>query len=326
MQVLSDEWRDILRLARQHGIEHRVGGGTGTRPNIVIAVLLAAVPAAAQELGNKVLGTLGLLAGAQPGRGIYVANRFLLYSANELVDRNGRPLPVGLDLDAVANAVGAQVTFQLPWHSIYLNASVGIPAAHISLNTERPEISVDRMGFADLYVQPLKIGWKAARFDLVGGYSFYAPTGGSAPGSRSGVGRGFWTNQFSVGSAVYLDRRKTWHISELVSGDLNRRRRDLDLTRGDTVQFQGGAGKTMGMWTVGLAGYGLWQVQDDRGSAVPVALRGARDRVFGLGPEVNLTFRSIRGRLIVRYCHDVAVKTRPLGQILVVGFTVLVHR
>jgi hypothetical protein len=66
----------------------------------------------------------------------------------------------------------------------------------------------------------------------------------------------------------------------------------------------------------------LWQVRDDRGSAVPESLRGALDRAFGLGPEIDVTWAAIRSRFTLRYCHDVAVKTRPFGQILLFGVTV----
>jgi len=160
------------------------------------------IPAEAQELGNKVLGTLGLLAGSQPGIGVYVANRFLDYRANDLIDRNGHRIPVGLDLDAVANALGVQVTRKLPWGSAYLNASLSVPAARVSLHTERPEVGIDRSGFGDLYVQPLKLGRKLSQIDIVAGYSFYIPTGRFTPRARDGVGRGYWTHQFSRGGAV----------------------------------------------------------------------------------------------------------------------------
>jgi hypothetical protein len=289
-------------------------------------VLLCALPAGAQELGNKVLGALGLLAGSQPGSGLYVADRFLYYRANDLVDRNGHRIPVGLDLDAVANAVGVQLTLKLPWGSAYMNASLAVPAARVSLQTERPEASVDRSGFGDLYVQPLRLGWKRSQIDIVAGYSVYIPTGRFTPRSTDGVGRGYWTHQFSLGSAVYFDRAKTCHLSGLASYDLNQRRRGIDVTRGDTVQIQGGAGKTVGIIDVGLAGYALWQVRDDRGNDLPEALRGARDRAFGLGPEIDITLAPLRGRITLRYCHDVAVNARPLGQVMVVGLTILARR
>src|SRR5262249_13363291 len=98
------------------------------------------------------------------------------------------------------------------------------------------------------------------------------------------------------------------------------------MTRGDTVQIQGGAGKTLGVVDVGLAGYALWQVRDDRGNDLPEVLRGARDRAWGLGPEIDVTLAPIHGRITLRYVHAVAVKARPLGQVLVVGLTLLARR
>jgi hypothetical protein len=318
-----------LMLRRQTALEMNTNIGwrnSPTRLTFVIVALTWAVPAGGQELGNKVLGTLGLLAGSQPNSGFYVADRFLRYSANDLIDRNGHRIPVGLDLDAVANAIGIQLTFKLPWRLTYMNASLGFPAAQVSLQTERPEVSIDRFGFGDLYVQPLEIGWKMSQIDIVAGYSFYAPTGRFAPRTRDGVGRGYWTHQFSLGSTVYLDRAKRWNISGLASYDLNRRARGIDLTRGDTVQFQGGAGKTLGIVDFGLVGYALWQVRDDRGNDLPESVRGARDRAFGLGPEIDFTLARIRSRIVLRYCHDVAVNARPLGQVVVVGLTIMARR
>jgi hypothetical protein len=290
---------------------------------LIFAVALAGpVPLGAQELGHKTLGTLGLLAGSQPGSGLYVVNNLAFYSASELVDRNGHPIPVGLDLEVLANMIGLQVTFKLSPRS-YMNASLGVPVAHIHLNTTNPEASVDRFGFADVYVQPIKIGWKMTRVDVVTGYAFYIPTGLFLPRVSGNLGQGQWTHEFSLGSTLYFGHAKTWSISALASYDLYQRKRNIDITRGPTVQFQGGIGKTFRNVAVGLTGYGLWQVLDDRGSDLPEPLRGARDRAFGLGPEIDFALASIRSRITVRYSHDVAVNARPLGQNVLVGLTIL---
>ena len=288
--------------------------------------LLWTSAAAAQDLGHKVLGSLGLLAGSQPASGIYVVNRLISYGANDLIDRNGNRIPVELDLDALANGTGIQATFRLSGNSIYWNASLGVPAARVHLDTDRPEASVDRFGFGDLYVQPVKIGWKTARADIVSGYAFYAPTGRFTPRGSGGIGRGQWSHEFSLGSAIYLDKARTWHLSGLASYELNQRKHGIDITRGDTIQFQGGAGKTVRTFDLGLAIYALRQVRADRGADVPGPLRGARDRVFGLGPEIDYKFAPLRSRLTVRYCRDISVKSRPLGRVLVFGITVLALR
>jgi len=319
-------------------ILHHLRGRTDARPIVsvlkfVLVALISAAPTESQQLGHKVLGSLGMLAGSQPDVGLYVVDQFASYGADEVFDRAGHRIPVGLDLDAWANPVGFQVTFKLPWHSMYMNISAAAPVAQVSLQTNQPEASVDRFGFGDVYVQPIKVGWKMTQTDIVAGYAFYAPTGLYIPRASGSIGHGQWTHQFSLGGMVYFDRAKTWSVSALTSYDLNQRKKDIDITRGDTFQFQGGAGKffrpsgkifqTVG---IGVAGYGLWQVRDDRGADLPAALRGARDLALGVGPELNSTLAPIRGQITLRYCRDIAVKSRPQGQILILQLTILARR
>lgn len=291
----------------------------------LIALLFVAAEVEAQQVpvGQKLLGTLGLHAGSQPDAGLYLAARYLRYRADELVDRSGASIPVGLELDALGASVGLGVTIEVARLSTWVNAAVGISAAHASLETDRPEASLDRAGLGDLFVQPLKLGWRTAHLDLVAGYAFYAPTGSFTPGgARGGVGRGHWTHEVSAGGAVYFDRAQTWHLTALASLDVNTRKREIDITRGSTLQVQGGAGKRLlGIFEVGLAGYALWQVSDDAGSDLPPVLRGARDRAFGLGPELGLAIPAIRSRLTARYEYDFASRSRPQGQIFFFGLT-----
>ena len=46
----------------------------------------------------------------------------------------------------------------------------------------------------------------------------------------------------------------------------------------------------------------------------------------GLGPEIDITLAPIRSRITVRYCRDVVVNARPLGQVLVFGLTIMALR
>jgi hypothetical protein len=310
----------------------RIHSPGSTRLAFAVGALLWAAPAQAQQLGHKVLGSLGLFAGSQPNSGLYVVDEFASYGANELFDRFGNRVPVGLDLDAWANPVGFQLTFKLPRPSMYMNVSAAAPIASVSLQTNQPLASVDTFGLGDVYVQPMKIGWKMPQLDIVAGYAFYAPTGLYVPRGSGGIGLGQWTHEFSLGSTVYFDRAKTWSISGLASYDLNQRKEGIDITRGDTIQFQGGIGKTLRRpgktlrsLDMGLAGYGLWQVRADRGADLPDALRGARDLDLGLGPEMDVSLAPIRSRITVRYCRDVVVKARPLGLVLVIALTIMVR-
>jgi hypothetical protein len=108
---------------------------------------------------------------------------------------------------------------------------------------------------------------------------------------------------------------------------LNTRQRGIDITRGDLVQIQGGIGTSLlrKLAETGIAGYALWQVRDDRGTALPPVLAGARDRVYGLGPEGAMLIKAMHGQVRVRYEWDFGVRARPQGHIFAAGINFRVH-
>lgn len=115
--------------------------------------------------------------------------------------------------------------------------------------------------------------------------------------------------------------------SALLSYDLNRPKRGIDIKRGNTVQIQGGAGmRVHDLIDAGVAGFALWQVTDDSGADLPPMLRGARDRVFGLGPEVDILIPALRLRLDLRAAWDFGVRSRPQRRILVASLTYVAWR
>lgn len=283
----------------------------------LVVVLLSGPVFAQQNLGHRVLGALGLDAGVQPEPGIYIADRLLSYRSDTLIDREGSALAVGLDLSVLANVIGVAAVFDLG--GTYLTSAVAVPVASVSVATRRPEASIDRFGLADLYLQPIRLGWRLPRFDAVTSYAVYAPTSRLAPGGAGDVGRTQWAHEFAAGGSVYFAAR-SWRFTALASYILNMRKVDVDITRGDTVQVQGGVGgRVYGPLEAGFAAYALWQVRDDRGSALPPVLAGARERTFGVGPELGLTVPAIRSRFTLRYEHDFGVRARPEGGILLFG-------
>lgn len=290
-------------------------------------LLLPAAPAAmaqSQDLGHKILGGAGLDAGTQADAGLYVGDRLLHYHADELNDRNGERVPVeGLDIDAASNVTGVSRTLKLDG-ALYFSASVAVPIVRLSLNSDEPRASVDRFGFGDVFVEPARLGLRHPHFDVVTSYGFYAPTG-QAP--RSGVGARQWSQQVSAGGTVFFDDRRGWRLSALASYDLYHKKTGIDIRRGDTVQVQGGfGGPIFHRIEAGIAGYALWQVQNDSGSDLPLILRGARDHVIGLGPEIDVAIPAIRARLTIRHEWDLATRSRPEGQILVAGLSFVAWR
>jgi hypothetical protein len=139
--------------------------------------------------------------------------------------------------------------------------------------------------------------------DLVGSYAFYLPTGVSPLAGGKGLSAGHVTHEFSAGGSLFANKKRTSFLSALASYDRNLRKRGIDVTRGDTFQIQGGAGVSRfnRVLEAGLAGHGLWQVHADHGADLPLALQGARDSAYGLGPEAALTIKSLRSQIRIRY-------------------------
>ena len=292
-------------------------------------MLLTTASAFGQDLGHRLPGLLGLDAGRIPEPGLYFVNRLAIYEAGKLRDRNGNLIPTApFNLLGRANVLGASYTTKILGNSTFLTMTAGGPIAQLKLNIEnRSELGVDRLGLGDLYIQPFRLGWRIRRFDLVTSYGIYLPTGRSPLGGGKGVSSGQITQEFSGGGSVYLNDRSQF-LTALASYQLIARQRGIDITRGDSVQIQGGIGsKLFGQLAeTGIAGYALWQVRDDRGTELPPVLAGAHDQVYGLGPEGAVLIKAIRGQIRVRYEWDFAVRARPQGHIFVVGINFLVRR
>ena len=293
-------------------------------------ILLPDVNIDAQDLGHKLPGLIGLDAGRIPEPGLYVIDRVVCYEADELRDRLGHVIPTGeLQLQGLSNATGISYTIKLPRNGLSLTATAAAPLARLRLDIhDRPEANFDRFGLTDIYIQPARLGWRSNLFDVVASYALYLPTGTSPLAGGTGLSSGQVTHEVSAGGSIFADKRRTVIITALTSYDLNLRKRGVDITRGDTLQVQGGAGLSRFDRTVeaGLAGHGLWQVRDDRGADLPLVLRGAHDRVYGLGPELAVTVKAIRSQIRIRYEWELGVRSRPQGNVVVVGLNLIARR
>ena len=295
---------------------------------VCVQLLLVAKTTAAQDLGHKLPGLIGLDAGRIPEPGLYLVGRVVDYEANELRDRNGNVIPIAnFHLHGLSSAVGISYTVNLKQSSVSLTATAAAPAARVRLNiSDRPEASFDRFGLADIYIQPVRLGWRGDHFDFVSSYALYLPTGAFLLGK--GVSTGHVTHEFSAGGSIYANRNSGIFLTALASYDHNLRKRDIDITRGDTFQIQGGVGLNFldQVIEVGAAGHGLWQVRPDRGADVPLLLREGRDRVYGVGPEVAVLIKAIRSQIRVRYEWDLGVHSRPRGNVFAAGINFVVWR
>ena len=290
-----------------------------SRPVVLLVLALASRPAQAQQLGYKLLGSAGIDAGVQAPPGLTVIDQSLHYSASELRDRQGNVLPIeGLSMRGTGSAFGVSYTTN-PRREANLSFAIGVPVASIHVNSDEPAASLNGYGFGDLFLQPIKVGWRRRRFDVVTGYMVYVPTGQYEP-RGAGPGRGYWTHELAVGGALFGDSTRARRLSALASYDQNTRKRGIDIRRGNMFQIQGGAGANVTkVVTIGLAAYALWQVTPDRGADIPPSLRDGRSRVFGFGPEADVTIPRWQTRVAFRIERELGVTSRPRGQVIALG-------
>jgi hypothetical protein len=262
---------------------------------LAAACLTFASTARAQDLGHKLVGTLGLDAGSQPPPGFYVADRILYYQSDTLRDLHGDRVDIdNLSLHAFANAVGVSGVVAIPQISTDVSAGIAAPVVSLGAHADRPEVSVEHFGVGDISLKPLQLGWHFWRAGVVAEYSVYIPTG-NVEITTSRTVRGQVTHQFSLGGTVNFDAAERWFASALASFQINQRKNGVDITRGEALQIQGGVGvRPTRIWELGVAGCAMWQLQDNTGHDLDPMLRAWRDRVYGVGPEVALLIPAIR--------------------------------
>ncbi len=306
----------------------------------------------AAEVGHFAPGVVGIRDFVVPEPGIYGVLYNYYYTTDRLNDANGDeidsvtvgPEPgVTLDLDVDVDVYAVAPT--LIWVSskkvlgakfgAYISPSFSNTCLGASLATSTGSArSTDDSNFsvADLFVQPLWLGWTKEHWDFALGYGFYAPTGDydtetiTLPvvgdvvvEAADNIGYGFWTHQFQGAATWYpwADRRMA--VAGALTYEINDKKEDFDLTPGDIVTLNWGVDQYLPVKSnenllldVGLAGYSSWQVDDDSGSAA--AAIPVKDEVHAIGLQVGVTHLPRNLALTFHYFYEFGSEDRFKGQ------------
>jgi hypothetical protein len=140
-------------------------------------------------------------------------------------------------------------------------------------------------GFADMYVQPINLGWHLKRADFNLGYAFVAPTGRFTQGASNNVGSGYWGNDITSGTTVYLTKNKGTTANLATAWEIHGQKRGTNITPGQTFTAEWGFGQVLplkkdmsGLLQVGLVAYDQWQTSKSTGTltiaGIPIPERG----------------------------------------------------
>jgi hypothetical protein len=294
------------------------------------AFLLGAAPAHAQLNTQHLLGSVGLKAGSQPPPHTYVvAPLFYVYRTDDVRDREGNRIPLDADLTSVVYGGGINVVTTKKILGGFYGFQVLFP---VGANNRIQGTEIDLNpggGLSDSVIAPINLGWHFKRADAVAGYTIFVPTGRYTAGATDNTGFGMWGHEFSFGTTVYLNETKQYHAATIASFDFQSEKEDSETKVGNAMNLEGGVGADFlkGGLTAGLNYYASFKLTDDRIEGIPGILVRGKDKVFALGPEVQLALArggKLYGFLKVNYQWELYARTATKGSELTVLASFLV--
>lgn len=252
----------------------------------------------AQLKGGHILGAMGLQSGTQaPEKTLSVYIPGYIYTASSLRNADGDKVG-NPDLTMFLTGIGANYVSDFKILGANYGATILVAGASNTIQGSYVDSKSD-FAFTDMYIQPVQLGWHNKRADFVFSYQMYVPTGKYELGGSNNSGLGMFMNEFSAGTTLFFNDKKTFHFSALASYEINGKKKDTDIKTGDILSIEGGLGKTFycmnaektapkGIFNAGLIYYLQYKVSDDK---IPVGsilvIEPDKDRVGGLGAEVN---------------------------------------
>jgi hypothetical protein len=297
-----------------------------TRWCCFLTLLLIAANAEAQYHGDHIPGFIGLESGTQAPPGLYVGNLVYVYHTDTIKDNNGHSINLPGSLTSTADAILINVVTNYKIFGAKVGGSIGFPFIKNRIQFNSFDVHTG-LAYSDTFAG-VSLGWNLKRGDITAGYNLYMPTGKFSLNATDNTGLGMWGNEFTFGSTVYLDQKKTWNAAANFALEFNTDKKGTNIQVGDLGTIEGGLAKTFYkkasgpvpiVMNLGMAGYAQFKVTGDSGSDIPLALRGLKDRVFALGPEFNMFFPGPRLSLLARYEPEFGARNRTQGQTIVLS-------
>jgi len=269
-------------------------------------------PSAAKSWSSAVLGAEGLYAGALPPPGFHFVNYTYYYAADALKGRHGGDVSAPPFTDFKARVLadvfrpiyvsklrlfGANVA----WHAC-------IP---VTRATQKSDFFEDtKSGLGDIYVSPLILGWHSPPWHWVAALDVICPTGEYYSGDVTTIGHNHWT--FEPAFAVSYLGQSGLEASAKFMYDFHTEDPRLDYKEGQQLHIDWSVSQALGQarqWRVGLSGYMLRSLQDDKVNGSRIS--GSKEQVFAVGPSVAYRQGSLNVELKVM--NEFAAKNRPEG-------------
>lgn len=316
---------------------------------VAVLLLFSNIPSVlAQQKPQWLPGQVGLNAGILPSPGFTFVNMDVNYNAGTFNGPRGNAVPASgtYDVWAIENMfyyilnphvlggnLGFMIMFPTPATGS-LVADVTLPQAPVLLSPVDLRAAGGGSGLADLWVQPISLGWHLKRADLQVMDAFMIPTGRYSPGATNNVGTGYFGNHFQTGMTFYITKNKgtsanlftDWEVHGSRSGTHN-----TSKTPGQAFSMEWGLGQVLPLkknmsqlLQLGVIGYDQWQVTADGGTvplgnAVLPASVIPYYSVHAVGGQINYILPSKNFSVFVKYEPEYKAYSHTLGRTIVFG-------
>ena len=256
----------------------------------VIAVLICAVPAAAQTEtpihGHYPPGQTGLRGAASPPPGWAITDFNRLFSNLDTKNESGSDVAHPNEA-RYANIVMVGWTSEDTIFNMSYGAIMGVPFATGNLNPSADDTGDSSIDLGDIIVTPVSLSGEAGDFDYQFQYSVWTPSGHFRPGDPANRGSGFWSSIYSLGGVWYPGGdRNDWSLSAMWRIEQNLEQAHTHIMPGDNLDLDWGIGKVIRLgpctFDAGVSGFATRQITTQSGGA-----SSGRYEYYGAGPEIS---------------------------------------
>lgn len=326
----------------------------------LLAIVIAAASGAhASEVGHFSPGLPSIRDFIVPAPGFYGIIYNYMYMSDQVNDSDGEEIEqitigippqsatLDLDVDLDLYVVSPGVMWASNWK--ILGATYGayamVPFANTSFGASLStatgtgrSIEESQFNIADMFVQPLWLGWNRPHWSAALGYGLYAPVGkyetqiveipnvgqftAEAPDN---IGLGFWTHQIQGAGTWYPWPDRRMAVAGALTWEIHGKKDDFDLTPGQNLALNWGVSQYLPLkqnktliLEVGPAGYDSWQITDDSGDDARNV--SVHDSVHGVGGQIGVSYIPWKAGVNFRYLYEYAATDRFQGQSLGLNF------
>jgi len=274
-------------------------------------MLIAAIPAQAQNRGVYPLGMSAVNSGIMPDPGFSYSNQVLFYSRDEAKDDNGNTIATGTNSVIMDMNTLTWVSKETFFGGARYSASATFPFAKNDLTSDIQGKISGGSGFADSYYLPLILGWSWDRVAVKAMYGFLAPTGRFHANANDNVGSGYWTHTLSSGQTFYLTNNKVLIFSAFEMYEFHTTQEGTGVHPGETFDLDYSLMATILRRQAlrlqfGLAGYEARQITAKTGPGIASTMSDERYAVNALGCAVNVAFPKQRANVTLKFFDEFA--------------------